>query len=181
VLMLMGGHEMKQQSFISAPFGWGYSLVSTYEGQPHGLQMSPTGQWGCGRGQYLLQTIITWRMASSGILHHMALVRTDVSEEHIASIIKVTRIDMIGTRLAVTSNRSMLRRKYVLLLLLTLFLHHWFLSPLMMEAVHSSKMSVLTRNTCRYVPEDSILHSHCHEDLKSCILTCFFATYESVK
>jgi hypothetical protein len=37
-----------------------------------------------------------------------ALVRTDVSEELIASIIKVTRIDELGTALAVTSNRSTL-------------------------------------------------------------------------
>jgi hypothetical protein len=32
------------------------------------------------------------RMASSGMLRHMALVRTDVSEELSASIIRVTRI-----------------------------------------------------------------------------------------
>jgi hypothetical protein len=31
-------------------------------------------------------------MASSGILHRVALVRTDVSEELSASIIRVTRI-----------------------------------------------------------------------------------------
>jgi hypothetical protein len=32
------------------------------------------------------------RMASSGMLRHVTLVRTDVSEERIASIIRVTRI-----------------------------------------------------------------------------------------
>jgi hypothetical protein len=37
----------------------------------------------------------------------MALVTTDVSEERIVSIIRVTRIGELGT-LAVTSNRSML-------------------------------------------------------------------------
>jgi hypothetical protein len=36
----------------------------------------------------------------------LALVRTDVSEERIASIIRVTRIGELGTTLAVTSNRS---------------------------------------------------------------------------
>jgi hypothetical protein len=35
----------------------------------------------------------------------VALVRTDVSEESIASIIRVTRIGELGTTLAVTSNR----------------------------------------------------------------------------
>jgi hypothetical protein len=32
------------------------------------------------------------RMASSGMLHRVALVRTDLSEERSASIIRVTRI-----------------------------------------------------------------------------------------
>jgi demethoxyubiquinone hydroxylase (CLK1/Coq7/Cat5 family) len=49
-------------------------------------------------------------MSSSGMLRRMALVRTDVSEEHIASIIRVKRIGELGTTLAVTSNRSTLRR-----------------------------------------------------------------------
>jgi hypothetical protein len=47
-------------------------------------------------------------MPSSGMLRHVTLVRTDVSEERIDFIIRVTRISKIGT-LAVTSNRSTLR------------------------------------------------------------------------
>jgi hypothetical protein len=52
-------------------------------------------------------------MASSGMLHHVALVRTDVSEELRASIIRVTRIGELET-LAVTSNRCRLRRNTLL-------------------------------------------------------------------
>jgi hypothetical protein len=40
-------------------------------------------------------------MAYSGMLRRVALVRTDVSEERGASIIRVTRIGELGTMLAV--------------------------------------------------------------------------------
>jgi hypothetical protein len=45
------------------------------------------------------------RMASSGMLRRVALVRTDVSKERSPSFIRVTRIGELGTTLAVTSNR----------------------------------------------------------------------------
>jgi hypothetical protein len=48
-------------------------------------------------------------MVSSEMLRRVALVRTDVSEELSASFIRVTRIIQLGTTLAVTSNRCMLR------------------------------------------------------------------------
>jgi hypothetical protein len=39
------------------------------------------------------------------MLRRVALIRTDVSEERIASIIRVTRIGELATTIAVTSNR----------------------------------------------------------------------------
>jgi hypothetical protein len=48
-------------------------------------------------------------MTSSGMLRSVALVRTDVSEELSASFIRI-RTGELGTTLAVTSNRSTLRR-----------------------------------------------------------------------
>jgi hypothetical protein len=44
-------------------------------------------------------------MPSSGSLGLVTLVRTEVSEERIASIIRVTRIDELETTLAVTMNQ----------------------------------------------------------------------------
>jgi hypothetical protein len=48
-------------------------------------------------------------MVSSGLLRHVALVRTDVSEEPDASFIRVTKIGELGTTQAVTSNQRTLR------------------------------------------------------------------------
>jgi hypothetical protein len=44
------------------------------------------------------------------MLRRVALVRTDVSEERSASIIKVTRILELGTALVLPSDRRTLRR-----------------------------------------------------------------------
>jgi hypothetical protein len=49
-------------------------------------------------------------MPSSGMLRHVALVRTDVSEELSAFFIRVIRFGELGTTLAVTSNRTLFLR-----------------------------------------------------------------------
>jgi hypothetical protein len=90
------------------------------------------------------------------MLRHVAVVKTDFSEEHSASIIRGTRIGELGTTLA-------------------LFLGHRF--TLMMEAIFSSETSVLRRATRRNIPDDGILHSRCRESLKSYIALTGWALY----
>jgi hypothetical protein len=90
-------------------------------------------------------------MPSSGMLHLVALVRKDVSEECSASINRVTRIGELGTKLAVTSNKRMLRRN-------TNVPSSLILVNLMMEALNSSETSVVTRAKWRNIPENGILH-----------------------
>jgi hypothetical protein len=92
---------------------------------------------------FVIKNAVFW------MLHHVALVITDISEEHSTSIIMETRIGEPGTTLTATSNRRMLRRNAIL-----------------MEALCSSETSVLTRVTWRNIPEDGILHSHRCENLK---------------
>jgi hypothetical protein len=112
------------------------------------------------------------------MLHHVALVRTDISEERIAFIIRITRIGE-PRMLRVASNRHA-EKKYntilyytklhtvifcsVLQLLITanIVLSLPSLVILMMKAIHSSEMSVLTRATQRNVPEDGILRKVIH-------------------
>jgi hypothetical protein len=59
------------------------------------------------------QLLCSWRMSSSGMFGRVALVRSDVSDRRSASVMKVTRIGVLGTTLGVTSNRSTLRRNII--------------------------------------------------------------------
>jgi hypothetical protein len=81
-------------------------------------------------------------MLSSGMLRHVALVRTNVSEELSASFFRVTRIGELGTTLAVTS----------------IVPSSLILVTLMKEALSSSETSVLTKATRCNITEDCILH-----------------------
>jgi hypothetical protein len=70
-------------------------------------------------------------MTFRGLLRRMALLRTDV---FIRSVLQLLVTDNVFPSLVI-------------------------LVTLIMEAIHSSETSVLTRVTQRYIPEDSILHS----------------------
>jgi hypothetical protein len=87
-------------------------------------------------------------MAYLGMLLHVAFVRTDVSEELSASIIRVF------LQCVSVASYGYIPSSLVLV-------------TLMMEALSSSEASVCTRATWRNIPEDAILHSHCCENLKS--------------
>jgi hypothetical protein len=74
------------------------------------------------------------------MLRRVALVRTDDSEERIASIIRMTKLGRVNRLLFTASVPS--SQNFV---------------TLMIEAPHSSETAVLTRATRRNIAEDGIL------------------------
>jgi hypothetical protein len=86
----------------------------------------------------------------------VALARTDVSEERIASIIRMKIIIELGTTLAVTRNCYL-----QLLVTATVVPSALILSVLMMEAMRSPEASILARAIRRHISEDgSLLSKH---------------------
>jgi hypothetical protein len=101
-----------------------------------------------------------WRTPSLAMWHRVAVVRFNLSEERIASITRVTKIGKLRTKLAITGNRSTLRRNVVP--------SSPILVTLMMEAIRSSATSVLTIATRRHIPEADVLHGLRRRKLKPC-------------
>jgi hypothetical protein len=92
------------------------------------------------------------------MLSHVGLVRTNIPEECVTSI-RGTRIGMLETMSAVTSKQ--------IILIANVSSSPIFVTVMIEGGYCSSKTSVLARATCRNITEDSIHHSHRHENLKS--------------
>jgi hypothetical protein len=79
----------------------------------------------------------------------VALVRTEVLEEHNESIMSVERFSEVGTKLAVTSIEQLIVTAKVPSLLI--------LYTQKLEAAYSFKTSAVTRAAQRHIPEDGIV------------------------
>jgi hypothetical protein len=91
------------------------------------------------------------------MLHHVALARTDVSEERIASINRVT-----------IKGHIVFLRSVLLLIVAANVPSSPILVTLMMKATLSSETSVLTRAIRRHIPEKGVLQ----EEFCLCLCVC---------
>jgi hypothetical protein len=98
------------------------------------------------------------------MLRRVALVRIDVSEEHITSTTRFTKIGKLGTTLAMIGKQITPR---MLLLAAIVLSSSPIFATLLMEAIRSSETLVLTRVTRRNIPKDDSLLSHRRKNLKS--------------
>jgi hypothetical protein len=99
-------------------------------------------------------------MASSGMLRHVALLRTDISEELSALVF--------------------LRSLRQLLLATSVVPSSPIFVTLMKEALSSSETSFPTRVTRCNIPEDAILYSHRCENLKSYLVNARYHLIHSL-
>jgi hypothetical protein len=95
------------------------------------------------------------------MLRRVALVRTDVSKEHIATIIKVRRICCLRNFLWLLVTANVVPSSPILV-------------TLMMEAIRSSEASVLIAATRRNFPEYAILTSFVFHASEGGLLTNLF-------
>jgi hypothetical protein len=105
----------------------------------------------CGKAVYKFMFYVMKVKDSHLEIRRMTLVRTDVSEERISSIIRVTRINKLAATL-VTANIAPISP---------------ILVTLMIQEISSFETLVLTGATRRHIPENSIIHSHRSENLSS--------------
>jgi hypothetical protein len=96
--------------------------------------------------------------------HRVAFVWVEVSEERIASVIRLTRIVELATTLAVTTKLKTLRRNIA-----NVVPSSPMLVSLIMETILSSEISVLTRATRHHVAETTFFNSSTELCRQSCI------------